>query len=114
MVKFVFKDAHSFRHRPPEGEPDLTPEELARKLHAYLSRLRALVLEGRPPRELQMFMDANTSHPVAGLHREGAPAVTRPDGRAEWHREGKIHRGHGPAMVAPRGEQEWWEEGRRR
>ncbi len=45
------------------------------------------------------------------LHREGVPAVERPDGRSSWWRHGVLHREDGPAVEGPRSE--WWLDGRR-
>ena len=46
------------------------------------------------------------------LHRDGGPAIERPDGTKEWLYRGQRHRDDGPAVEWASGRQEWWTTGR--
>jgi hypothetical protein len=47
--------------------------------------------------------------PSAVLHREGAPALIREDGRETYYRMGKLHREGGPAHTTADGIIQFWE-----
>ena len=42
------------------------------------------------------------------LHREGGPALIRPDGIKCWYVNGELHREDGPAIECADGSKEWW------
>jgi flagellar basal body rod protein FlgG len=47
------------------------------------------------------------------LHRDGGPAIIRPDGEEVWARHGRFHRDDGPAMITFDGREMWYVDGLR-
>jgi hypothetical protein len=44
-------------------------------------------------------------------HREGKPAIKRPNGDSIWYYEGKFHRDDGPAIELMDGSKAWYSHG---
>ena len=101
------------RSRQPAGTP--AGGQFAPEAHAEPE----VALDATPPaqpsdarREVDADGTIRWYDDAGDLHRDGGPAIERPDGTKEWLYRGQRHRDDGPAVEWASGRQEWWTTGR--